>query len=87
MARRDPFNVKHPIFLPLWRRVALVGFCLGWALLELTLGKPLFGVLSGAAGLWCAYQFFVVFDPEAYRAAGKPDPSRTDPESEKQDGS
>lgn len=73
MARRDPFDVKHPIFLPLWRRVAVVAFCLGWSVLELSLGKPLFGVLSGAAGLWCAYQFFVVFDPEAFRAGGKPD--------------
>ena len=56
-------DVQHPFFIPLWRRVLTVAFTLGWALLELGLGNPGWAVFFAAIGLYCAYQFFVVFKP------------------------
>lgn len=58
------FNVQHPIFKPLWRRIALVAACLGWAGLELYWANPGWAALFGAAGVYCAHQFFVAFDPD-----------------------
>lgn len=57
------FDVQSSFFMPLWRRLLVVGLTLGWALVELSRGAPGWALLFGAAGLWCAYQFFVVFDP------------------------
>ncbi|WP_370161751.1 hypothetical protein [Limimaricola soesokkakensis] len=57
------FDVQSPFFIPLWRRLLVVGLALGWALVELAHGAPGWALLFGAAGMWCAYQFFVVFDP------------------------
>ena len=63
-------DVQHPFFIPLWRRIAVVVVCLGWAVVELTSGAVIWAILFGGLGLYCAYQFFVVFDP--------PGPSGTD---------
>ena len=52
-------DASHPFFRPLWRRVAVVAFCLGWALVEFTSGAPFWGIIFGALGLWAAYEFFV----------------------------
>ncbi len=57
-------DVQHPFFKPLWRRIVTVAACLGWALLELSWGWPMWALLFGLIGLYCAYQFFVVFDPK-----------------------
>jgi hypothetical protein len=59
------FDVQHPFFIPLWRRIVVVALCLGWAGFEFATAQPFWGILFGAAGLYCAYQFFVVFDPPA----------------------
>lgn len=56
-------DVQHPFFRPLWRRVAVVAVCLGWAGVELASGEVFWAILFGAAGGYCAYQFFLVFDP------------------------
>lgn len=56
-------DVQHPFFRPLWRRVAVVAVCLGWAGVELAAGEVFWAILFGAAGVYCAYQFFLVFDP------------------------
>ena len=61
------FDVQHPFFIPLWRRIAVVAACLGWALLELSWGNPGWSILFGAIGSYCAHQFFVAFDAEAIR--------------------
>lgn len=58
------FDVQHPFFIPLWRRVAVVALTLGWALFELTAGSPVWAMLFGAAGIYCAHQFFIAFDPK-----------------------
>jgi hypothetical protein len=57
------FAVQSPFFIPLWRRVLVVAVTLLWALVELSRGSLGWAALFAAAGLWCAYQFFVVFDP------------------------
>lgn len=57
-------DVQHPFFRPLWRRVAVVALCLGWAAYELATGSPFFAILFGAVGFYCLHQFFIVFDPK-----------------------
>ena len=57
-------DVQHPFFIPVWRRVALVSVCLGWAIYEFSTGAPFWGFLFGAAGLYCGWQFFAVFNPK-----------------------
>lgn len=61
------FDVQHPFFIPLWRRIFVVAACIGWALLELSWGNPGWSILFGAIGAYCAHQFFVAFDIEAIR--------------------
>lgn len=50
---------NHPFFRPLWRRIAVVAVCLGWAVIEFATLSPFWGVLFAAAGLWAAYEFFL----------------------------
>jgi len=67
------FDFDHPFFLPLWRRVIVVLFCLGWAVVEFASGTPFWGMLFGAIGLWSAWSLLLRFDEAAARArlAGK----------------
>lgn len=67
MSLQSILDVRHPFFLPLWRRVALVALCGGWALMELVLGNPLWALVFAAIGGWCGYQFFAAFDPKDYQ--------------------
>ena len=57
------FDVQTPFFRPLWRRIAVTGVCLAWAAMEMATGAVMWASLFGAAGLYLAWQFFVVFDP------------------------
>ena len=52
------FDFDHEFFRPRWRRVAIVVFTGGWALVEFANGAPFWGVLVGAISLWCAWSFF-----------------------------
>lgn len=61
---RKFLDVQHPFFIPLWRRVAVVGLTLGWAMFELISGSPFWAILFGAVGVYCAHQFFIAFDPK-----------------------
>lgn len=58
------FDLQLPFFIPLWRRIATVVVALGWAGVEATSGAFGWAALFAAAGLWAAYQFFVVWDPK-----------------------
>lgn len=49
---------KHPFYAPFWRRIAIVGVCLGWGLFELTLSNPIWGALFIGLGLWVAWMFW-----------------------------
>lgn len=58
------FDLQVPFFFPLWRRIVTVALTLGWAAFEAFNGAPAWGAVFAAAGLFCAYQFFVVWDPK-----------------------
>jgi hypothetical protein len=60
------FDLRHPFFLPLWRRIALTAFCAGWAALELAGGSGFWAVIVGALAAFCVYEFFIVFDAANY---------------------
>jgi len=73
------FNVQLAFFIPLWRRIALVAVCLGWSLLELSMGNSGWAVLFAGIGIYCAHQFFLAFDPEIAGKDNKTDvPNDTD---------
>lgn len=57
------FNVQSAFFIPVWRRVLVVALSAGWALFELVMGEPIWAVLFIVIAIYCAHQFFVVFDP------------------------
>lgn len=61
------FDLRQPFFLPLWRRVLTVGLLAGWALVEMFSGSPGWAIMFGAVAAYCAYEFFVIFDPANYR--------------------
>lgn len=61
------FNLHHPFFRPLLPRIVTVAVTAGWALVELVTGSPGWAVMFGAVAACCAYQFFLVFDPENYK--------------------
>lgn len=56
-------NVQLEFFRPLWRRIAVVVVCFGWAVVEFTVGEPFWGLLLGGIGAYCTREFFWVFDP------------------------
>ncbi len=51
----------HPFFAPLWRRVVIVAVTFAWAVVEALTGGPLWAVLFGAVGVYCAYQLLIAF--------------------------
>ena len=64
--KKNLFDVRHPIFRPLWARVASTGLCLAWALFELLNGATIWAAVFGACGVHLFLQFFVKFDPADY---------------------
>ena len=66
--KKGLFEVAHPIFRPLWRRVLVTALCLGWALVELANGAVIWAAVFGACGAYLFVQFFVRFDPADYEA-------------------
>ena len=56
-------DVQTPFFRPLWRRVVVTVVCLAWTAIEISNGAVFWAILFGAAGLYLAWQFFVVFNP------------------------
>jgi hypothetical protein len=59
------FDLDHPFFIPLWRRVLIVAACLGWALFEFLAASPFWGMLFGAIGLYAGWHFFFNFNPRS----------------------
>ena len=58
------FDLQVPFFKPLWLRIAIVAICASWAALETVTGSIGWALLFGAAGLWSAYEFFLVWNPK-----------------------
>ena len=63
---RGAGGLRHPIFRPLWRRLALSAACFGWAGLEASWGNAGWFWLFLGIGLYTVYEFFLVFDPRDY---------------------
>lgn len=57
------FDLDHPFFIPVWRRVAIVAFCLGWTVVELTRGSPYWALFFAGLGLYCGWYFRFRFNP------------------------
>jgi hypothetical protein len=53
---------SHPWFRPLWRRIAVVAFCIAWAIFEFATGTPFWGIMVLAFAAYGIWQFFIVFD-------------------------
>lgn len=70
------FDLQQEFYRPLWLRIAIVALCLGWALVELSAGAPIWALLFGGIGLYAGHQFFIAFDP---KPADPKTPDRKDP--------
>ncbi|MCO6381563.1 MAG: hypothetical protein JXQ91_05575 [Vannielia sp.] len=61
---KNMFDLQHPFFRQLWRRIAVTAIAFAWAGVEYASGAPAWAALFAAAGAWCVYQFFVIWtDP------------------------
>lgn len=58
------FNVQSTFFVPLWRRIAVVGFTALWAIFEFLNDAPSWALCFAGIAAYLAYQFFVVFNPD-----------------------
>ncbi len=60
-------NLRHPFFLPLYRRILTTAVCALWLTMELIYGGPFWALLFGVLTLWCIWEYFIAFDPANYR--------------------
>ncbi len=51
-------GLQVDFFLPVWRRVLLVGVCAGWAIVEFSAGSPVWGTLFVFLSIAAAWQLF-----------------------------
>lgn len=61
------FDLDHPFFRPLMRRILVAVIVSGWSVFEFLAGSPLFGILFGALGVWCCWSFFGPSAEETYK--------------------
>lgn len=57
------FDLRHPFFNPLWRRLLTVALALGWGVVELTTGSPGWAIMFGAVGIWAGYVLLLTWVP------------------------
>ncbi len=57
------FDLNHPFFIPLWRRVLIVAVCGLWALVEAAGQNLVWAAIFGSLGLYCGWHFFFNFHP------------------------
>jgi len=53
------FDLHHPFFAPMWRRVVVVLFCAGWSLFEVVTGQYFWACVFAGMGALAAWQFYV----------------------------
>ena len=58
------FDIQHPFFKPIWRRVLLVVACLGWAAFELSHNAYFWALLFLAFALHVVIQLFFLPWPD-----------------------
>jgi len=52
------FDIQQDFFLPVWRRVAVIIICLGWAIVEFLADAPFWGMIFGGLGIFVTWQLF-----------------------------
>lgn len=60
---------EHPWLDPLWRRIVLVVFCVGWAVMEYVLGYHGWALFVGAVAVYAGWSYL-------YAYKGPDDPTR-----------
>jgi len=58
------FDLHHPFFIPLWRRVLTVAVAASWTLIELLSGASGWALLAAAMTAWAIWGLFIAWDPE-----------------------
>jgi len=56
-------DTEHPFFRPLWRRIALVAFCLIWAAIEFATNSPTWGMIMLGFSAYAAWQYLFRYAP------------------------
>ena len=51
-------DTDHPMFRPLWVRVLVVAFPVGWGVFEFATGSPFWGLIFLALGAYAGWEFF-----------------------------
>ena len=65
MTRKSAFDVQHRFFKPLWIRLLIIAACFAWAAYEFfSLGNVFWPLLFVACGIYLAYEWLWVFDPD-----------------------
>ena len=59
--RNVALDLRHPFFLPKWRRVAVIASLAIWTWVEMTQGSPFGALLVGGIGIYAIYVFFFDF--------------------------
>ncbi|MSU90949.1 hypothetical protein GE300_15245 [Rhodobacteraceae bacterium 2CG4] len=65
------FDLQHPWFRPVWRRLLVTAVAVVWTGVELAGGAFFWATLFGALSVYCIHQFFIAFDPPEDEAAGE----------------
>lgn len=52
-------DIRHPFFIPLWRRIVVSVFCIIWGAVELYAGSTSWAFLFFAMGALAVWQFFL----------------------------
>ena len=55
---------ERDFFRPLWRRVAVTGFCAAWAIWEFSSNETTWAMIMGAVTAYCIWNFFINFDDD-----------------------
>lgn len=58
------FDTNHPLFRPLWVRIAVFAVAAGWSLFEFWTGQVVWGAIFLVFAAISFYGFFIDFNPE-----------------------
>ena len=57
-------DIDHPFFRPLWRRVAVIVFCLAWVGWELYNQSYTWALIVGGMAAYGVYVFFIAWNKD-----------------------
>lgn len=58
-----PQTNRDPFFAPLWRRIAVLGACLGWTGFEFWTGDTTWQIIAGGAAIYALWSLFLTYRP------------------------